>query len=380
MKKRDLLSPFLPPYRDFPRHRVEESMPSVTKRLRANAPFYLDSLLCTGVFKDLVTGQLKEEDITALDGGSAGAVFFIKTGGVPVIVKFRHDGVLAEAEALRAWQAIRVKVPSVLVSGIVTLIKKDSEPTGYLILEGIMDEQGNPAVSVEKYLLKHPEKAGEIGQHMGRELATIHQMTPNYQFGGYSDKTITCKELFHIRLKENRECLYTLGYTDKNIDQISKHIDDVSFPQTGICVHGDFVMKNVLVESSEVPKIRIIDPNPRIDDPYLDIALLINNLTARKLLYESNPNEATLKSSFVFTRTCYTSLLGAYRTYNGQDFDRKRLRINLMIDALTVARHTERKLSQVGMSNMKKRLDLKNKLNISKKIAQNHARELLTKE
>ena len=307
--------------------------------LRQQAPDNLISLIEEGKLEnishieDLMPGQ-----VSILAGGEMSACYFIENNAVPLVVKFRHTSVEAEAETLQKWHEAGARVPEVKEYGIVPRTATAGNPTKYLILEAIVDEEGRPAPVAYKYLVKHPEALGAIGDLIGKELAVMHQVKGGQKFGGFSD-TWGARRQFekfssYVADKLNYYSAFfnEMGFSEKDLQNLIAKVNMIDFPTESSYVHSDMGMHNVLVESSDPLSIRIFDPNPLLCDPYWDIAREKNRVDISKIELDKTPKDKNKRKDYESRLLYFHALADSYKeSAKISEFDVDRMKINQLV-------------------------------------------------
>jgi fructosamine-3-kinase len=267
-------------------HDIKPGMLKETQELREKAYSYLITLRGEGMLgASEILHTLAPGEASALQAGEISAAFFINDKANPSVLKLRHRGADAEAEALRVWKQVGADVPDVKGSGVVPGTEGAIK---YVHMEAVLDQEGNLAPGAWHYLKTHPEARTQIITTMGLEMAKIHSVQTDKPFGAFADSWGSrhpeptyqsfLKGLFynysHRKEKggEIRNYFAECGISDEEVEGLNKAIDATKFPEKGTYIHGDMGYHNVLIQDGDRLRVRTIDPNPRIADPYWDLA------------------------------------------------------------------------------------------------------------
>jgi fructosamine-3-kinase len=264
----------------------DSSLPEHINRLRRNAPHYLQSLVEKSfVFITIRSlDQLKAHHIKLLSGGNNAVTWMIRKQDDYVVVKLDYRGIKAEAEALEAWKQRGASVVSVKSRGTIEQTKRLVRPIRYIILEGIVTSLGQPAPLAIDYVKMYPSRTRSIGRAMGRELAIMHSAIAKRTFGEFADMDGANTQPFQTWnayllqfLKNKHQTLLDLGFSEKQLKTLRSLVKSTRFPRTGRYLHGDYSLRNTVVETARPLRVRMIDPNPLIGHPLWDLAIVQNN-------------------------------------------------------------------------------------------------------
>lgn len=319
---------------EIPRHKVEMFHSPESQIIRAHTPQLLNTLVDQGVLGNIESvADIKPGSVTALEGGLSSACYFLENNGKPVAIKFRTWGVDSEAETLRIWREVGVNVTQINSSGDVPLNIGTKNPVRYLILEGIVDESGNPAPTGGKFLSNHPDLLQVIGAEMGHQLFLLHQAKAEHPFGSFGDGSARPQfETWSQHLSEivetNKKYLLDIGVGQRSIDDVLQKYQQIHFPIQGSYLHNDFNLDNILVENINPLKIRVFDPDSLIGDPYWDLARVISRQDFHQLQAEKQGD--TAQPWLEKEKTVNASLSDSYFKEAGQELDEQRLQANLI--------------------------------------------------
>lgn len=335
--------------RDIPRHQVEGVVP-VVKEMRQQAPYYLVALIEDGRLENVENiRDVHGGGIQAL-GGESSACYLLENNGKKTFVKFRPRGVFAEVESLQAWGERGASVPHIQAVTEIRDATIHGKPVQALVMDAVVGENGENASDGYHFLSQHPDRRTSLSRLMGTELALMHRTQSDKPFGGFADtwgagspyETLT--EFYTDRVKNASEFLTRLGITDEQIAVLMDKIRTTAFPQKGVYVHGDYGLHNVLVESTEPLRIKVIDPNPDILDPYWDLAYQYNRLERKKALSASDPSDQNFKESYEKEQEYLEGLMQGYQAVLGiEELDSSRLVINQIVKDIGSLRYHETK-------------------------------------
>jgi fructosamine-3-kinase len=284
---------------------IASHMDSNTKRLRQRAPQYLQSIIeHTRTFPALSSlEQLPNEALTAITGGmlSANYLLYLPDSG-SVVIKLLFEGAEAEAEALQFWDKHGANVVKVVQAGTVPITQRTKHPVKYLILEGVTDSRGQPALTCQQYVAEYPSATLHVGRLLGHELAKMHARTSYRTFGEYADLP-NAKAPFKSwnaylegYLDVHHDYLLTLNILEADIERLRRVIREKKFAPHGRYIHGEFSLRNALVEKQRPLTVKVFDPNPTIGDPSWDLAVLQNNHDFSRRKIEVAPNNQSYQA------------------------------------------------------------------------------------
>lgn len=304
---------------------IEAYMPREVKALRKNAPKLVSSVLlhATAITGINSLADLTHDSIQALSGGLNSAVYLIRQAENNLVIKLRPQGqgISAEAEALTAWAAKGASVTTIKKVGTVS---SGTTEVKYMIQEGITRTKGRPAVTCHEFLRKHPSRAKAVGKLLGKELALMHKAKSDRTFGEYSDmwgkkapyKTWNAYLVSSIQSQE--AFLKRTGMQPEKIDALLNHIATIRFSKTGAYIHGDYSIRNALVESQKPLRIRIFDPNPLIGDPGWDIAFFYFYYDLAKRRLAESPKDKQLRKDYLKHKDVLRGFISGYEEGTGR--------------------------------------------------------------
>jgi fructosamine-3-kinase len=291
---------------DIPRPRITRQDPEPVKELKRDAPKHLKALLDRSiVFVEVDLETLKEGDIQLLSGGINAVAYLVRRHNDYVVVKFDLRTMHAEAEALEVWWRQGARVVQMKSAGTSPLLKDgEKSKVRYLILEGVLGSGNRPAELAIDFVRKYPGEAERVGRYMGRQLAVMHRAMAKRTFGEYADMHGEHKPYrswnayLNNYVDRYRNDLKDMGYSDARIKQLKRYIRNTTFARGRRYIHGDFSLRNALVESRDPLKIRIIDPNPLIGNIHWDLAIVCNNaeIAHRKAFIYAGDRSLTVES------------------------------------------------------------------------------------
>lgn len=329
-------------FKDIPRMSVLKHMPPAVQSLQKHAPHYIRRLIeKTRAFPEVRTLEdLEPGSIKTLRGGYASALYSIETKENFVVAKLRSDGVEAEHEAIEAWNAHGVPVPTIRRKGILTGTKHLPQMK-YLLMDFIANKKGDRALTGTAYLDKNPGRSRRVGQIMGRTLARMHRATSSRTFGEYADMTGSTagplkswNSYLMGYLKLHRGYLQYIGLGRRLIQELTKKIRAMRFPAPGVYLHGDYSLRNVMVVSSNPLKIVVFDPNPLIGDPSWDVAVIFNNRDYRRKRYEWEPSNPEYRRIHRRDQRFFEGFWRSYRLASTEKIDHERIWISQLIQSI----------------------------------------------
>ncbi len=317
MTKNDIATLPIEPHMSLEQRILRKKAPLLVKKILENTFEY------SGI-KSLT--ELTKDSIIALEGGVSSAVYFLKHTENPLVIKLRHSGVGAEAEAILAWQAKRARVVDIKKVGLV----EDVGKVKYLIQEGVL-KKDQLAKTCFSYLQTNPKKAELVGKLMGEELAKMHTAKSNRTYGEFADmagkkapfKTWNSYILGYINVNEEF-LIKEVGLGKEKIQLIKLCINKVKYPQKGVYLHGDYSLRNILVESEKPFQIRIFDPNPIIGHPSWDIANIFNNARIATERLSLKPKTTEVKRTHQVYQDLLKGFINGYEKANGR-IDRRKI-------------------------------------------------------
>jgi fructosamine-3-kinase len=271
---------------DIPKPKLKRSDSEALKTLKRDGPRHLRALINrSSVFAEVEIADLGAKDVQLLGGGVNAVTYLVRRHNDYVVVKFDLHTMKAEAEALEAWWQEGAKVVQVKSTGTSPLYKDGhtTQKVRYIILEGVLGSANRPAEPALDYVIKYPQEAERVGRAMGRQLALMHRATTKRSFGEFADmhdgtKSYRTWNAFLMGyVTHHSDSLRELGYSDNRIKAIKRQIRTTAFSRVGRYLHGDFSLRNALVESRDPLKIRIIDPNPLVGNILWDLSIACNN-------------------------------------------------------------------------------------------------------
>lgn len=336
--------------KQLPSHPLPEWIQEENRVLRENAPRYFVNLIENNVLENVSSlADIETEQVAALAGDTS-CGYFLRNNDKPTVVKFRTWGTTAEANALQAWRDVGARVPRVEAFGVVPITANTKPRIRYIVMEGITDQQGNPAPTAHAFIQANPDKAAEVGAAMGRELAKMHRVVMPGTVGSFSEEGIregyaSVDEFYTHALDEERSYLVSIGLTEEQVDKLKEKVGKIDFPEEGVLIHSDYGVHNVLVEQGDASKVRPFDPNAKVGDPYFDIARFLNKIALKKAEYEANPHDDKLKKDYELERALGESLIEQYKQESGIEFDEPRMLLNQIVKETRVLHYEEKKVA-----------------------------------
>ncbi len=332
-------------HKDLPKLSVEPHLSKDAATLRKKAPDLIASVIeKTHALPQIDSIEdLRSEQVSVLGGGVNAAVYLVRSSNKQVIIKLHYDGLEAEAEALKAWKARHVRVPSVLDSGIVLKTKNSKRPIKYLIQSAMLDKHGRIVETCASYLVDKPDKARAIGRLLGKELNKLHSAIANRSFGEFSDSPgntaayASWNAYMLGYLDAQTEYLKSIGVSEKQLAGVQKYIEDCKFIKTGRYLHGDFSIRNAAIKSHEPLAVALFDPNPLIGDPTWDVAVLFNNYEyqKRRMEYDDRHRELYIRDQ---------QLLAGFKQGYDRTIRKKRLKVAQLMQAALQAKYKSDKV------------------------------------
>ncbi len=329
-------------------------MPLHIKQLRKNAPFYIKEIIekshAIGGIHSIE--DLSQNSIKALSGGMLSAVYFLKRTGQELVINLRSKGVDATAEAFSAWQKKGANIVNIISSGIVPTTRSQADKVKYLIMEGIVDKTGKPAQTAQDYVRKYPEKAKQVGIALGRQLAKMHQAKTERSFGEYADMwgntaaIRTWNNYLTGYISFHQTYLTKIGINEDKLKKLIEVIKKTKFSKKGRYIHGDFSMRNAIVESEHPLKLKIIDPNPLVGHYSWDLAVLYNNKEFSKRKFAAFPKNKQFQKKFNIDQDCLEGFIEAYQKYSSYKIDRKKVLMSQVMQIIFLTQTEEKKLKK----------------------------------
>lgn len=314
------------------------------KKIKTLAPIYLNLFLEQRGF------NINDFRIRTLNTGEASACYFLARPEGSSIIKFKNTGAFAEAEALNVWSSRGVQVPKVLDVGTIKDQTNGSDMQ-FLQLEAICNQNNDEiALLGYEFIDANPLKASEIGKQMGVELAKMHGSSAIHAFGRFADLqgqiySSWTEYLTNLLGKEEyQKYFFSKGITKTQLSAVSDRLTNFVFPGTGVYIHGDFGIHNILVSNKHNLGVYVIDPDPQIGNPYLDIASILFRLQISKIMYDLNPNNAEVASQYTKFTNCYQALINSYLSHSPEQYDPQKSAIHKAIALLPKMVYREKKL------------------------------------
>lgn len=311
--------------RDIVKLPIVPYMSREIKRFRKAVPVYLAHVLeKTGVIETVHSlEKLGKNSVKILTSGSYSAVFFLKKEDHKAVIKLRPEGLFAEAEALEAWEKQGVRVSRVHEIG---KLYQEGKVVPYMVQEAVEDRSGELAETAWEYALRHPERTFSLGRLMGHELAKMHRAESERTFGEYSDMSGKIApygswEAYLIALfDEHKKFLAQVGVEKDTAERLREKILSIKFSSRRVYLHGDFSLRNALIEQKRPLALRIIDPNPLIGNPSWDLA---NRFTNKEVAWQRSalaPKNKHLMLLYKINRDFLKGMLEGYETELGRRF------------------------------------------------------------
>lgn len=310
---------------------VDDTMPLQKRRMRLQAPRYLQSVINDTKILTSVRSleALRPEHIKPLSGGVDAATYLLNHPEEQVIIKFGLEGVKAEAEAIGVWQAHHVRVPKIIGTGIVPITKGKKQQLYYLVQRALVDETGRLIETADAYLVYAPKKARKVGIALGKELHNIHSSVSDRFFGEFSDRPGSKSNykswngyVVDAIKKERAYLTDVVGIADDTLRQVIEVFQIHQFIKIGRYLHGDFSIRNVGIKSRSPLKVSIFDPNPLIGDPSWDVSFLINNyeFEKRRLAYDESQRDLYIRHQqlWIGFKQGYTRRINLLSLYSAQ--------------------------------------------------------------
>jgi|SRR3989344_609478 len=327
---------------EIPIHTTQQWFSLEAKRLKTFAPIYLDLLLKQ---KGL---DIKDFHIRTMNTGETSACFLLVHPERPSIIKLKNTGVFAEAETLSIWSSQGVQVPKVLDVGVIDKICNNQTEVQFLQLEAICNQDGEIAPLGYEFIDTNVMYAPEVGQQMGAQLAKMHRAPTIRGFGRFADIPGPVYSFWATYLanylEEYQDYLFSKDITEPQLQSISNSLPSIDFSNMGSYIHGDFGIHNILVHGKQNPRVYIIDPDPQIGDPYVDVALIMFRLQISKLMYDLKPNNTEVGFQHIKFTNCYRSLLDSYFSITSDQYDPKRCAVHRITALLPKIVNREKKL------------------------------------
>ncbi|MDB5244560.1 MAG: hypothetical protein JWN18_430 [Parcubacteria group bacterium] len=339
---------------DIARMPAQTHMPHEIQRLQREAPRYVRAIIeKTKTFPKVKSiDELEPGSIELLEGGVASALYSVRNLDELVVIKLRKDGIEAERESLEAWAKEGVRIPTIRHQGVVPKSLEKAK-IKYLLLDFIVNKKGERASTGVAFLRKNPNRARQMGQVLGRTLARMHRAKSKRSFGEFADTVGKSKTpirtwnkylLGYVRL--HHTYLQRLGISRRLLRQLMRSIEKIRFSSRGIYVHGDYSLRNVMVESSKPLKIVVFDPNPLIGDPSWDIAILFNNRDYRRKRYEWDPTVPHYREAYRIEERFFDGFWKSYRLATRKNISLDKIRIAQLIQTIIHLQAEEHKTYQ----------------------------------
>jgi fructosamine-3-kinase len=323
-----------------------------TKRLRQRAPQYLQSIIeQTHAFPSLSSlDQLESDALTVITGGMLSANYLLRLPDEQaVVIKLLFEGAEAEAEALAFWHRSGANVVEVIRAGTVPKTKRTKHPVKYLILEGVLDHDSRPAPTCQQYVTEHPSATLHVGRLLGRELAKMHTRTTYRTFGEYADLPNanapfkSWNAYLEGYIDMHHDYLLTLNIVDADIDRLRHAIRSSRFSSHGRYIHGDFSLRNALIEKRRPLTVKIFDPNPTIGDASWDLAVLQNNHDFSRRKAELAPNNNSYHAQHRTDHDIWRGVVRGYETVTRQQINMYHIVLSQIMQTIFLLQIEEKK-------------------------------------
>ncbi len=360
---------------DIPIQPVDALTVPEAREIRENAPTLFLSLIENGKLENVDDIRDLPEGSLIPMGGRASACYFLRDNDQPRVIKFRNSGIEAEAQSLTIWREHGVAAPDVKAAGDVPTTLFMKRKPKFLIMEGIVNPDGEPAKTGSQYAFGHPEALPLLGKLLGTELAKIHGIPTDLPFGSFSDLSEsseslpTLQRLFLKNLAKESSYLRSIGISEEQLAVIETSIKEISFPDNGIIIHGDPGLHNVLVSSEEPLAIKIFDPNPKIHDPYWDIARMQIRQAMITAYAHAHPEDTQFGATYQLEKAYAEAFTNMYWTEGGQTCDEERLLVNEIFRGISpLKRYEKGEAETVPLGFMKKEVPKAEIVELRKKI------------
>lgn len=339
--------------RDIAKLPVFAHMDEETKKLRTNAPRNLRHIIeKTRALKTAVTlRELGKRSLRALQGGMLSVVYQFTQAGETWVIKFRIRGIRAEAETLLAWRTQGARVVEVKKVGE---IPGSDKKIRYFIAKAVTGKGGRPVPTCAEYVILHPEQSYTIGLLLGEELAKMHRATSGRRYGEFGDMSEkpapynSWNEYLIGYLEKFAQFFERAGISSEERSGLKILIESTKFPENGVYVHGDFGLRNSLLESEKPLAIRIFDPNPLIGDPSWDLAVSYNNRDFSERRMRAQPENREYQSLYERDREVLRGMLKAYKAASGKNIPERKILMSQMAQCLILLEIEQRKEEKAG--------------------------------
>lgn len=345
---------------EVPRFRVEPTQSGYVQRLRSNAHHYFVSLIGQEILQNVTSIQdLRSGSVSLIgqDTGAVSACYLVENNDQPVIVKMAISDLTREAQALNQWREAGVRTPYVTSYGSLTMEGADESPQKvyYLVEEAIMNDRGKIAPISFEYLARFSDglltnpspKIAEFGRTVGETLALMHTVRPavttDKPFGaGYIRPAATYAEMLAQIVDDRREILLEMGYSGEDLNRYIEKIKATKYVEQFTLTHGDYGPHNILVEQEDPLKIVVIDPNPRLADPYWDLAWQYNRFMLKEDQYRMDPNNEDFARHYAREVEYFKGYKEGYFGKAGENIDQDRLKVHQIAILMSRVAWTER--------------------------------------
>lgn len=322
-----------------------------TKRLRENAPKYIASIIGgNSAFEGVKSlDDLKTQAVRPLAGGMLSANYLVEVPGQPArVIKLLYDGADAEAEALHFWQKSGANVVTVLQHGIVPSTKRTKHHIKYLIMDAVLGKDGQPAPTCDTYVAEHPTAIRRIGYLLGQELATMHARTSHRTFGDFADlpKALPYKSwnaYLEGYIDMHYKYLLSTGIAAADLEKLRSVVMQTRFDKRGCYIHGDYSLRNAMIEKTRPLTIKIFDPNPVIGDPSWDLAVLYNNYHFAKRRVELAPDHKRYIATYKLERNTLRGFVEGYEAATGTEINMRHVILSQIMQTMFLGQIEEEK-------------------------------------
>ena len=320
---------------------VTTTMNKDAAALRLNGPHFLRSILTQSRKMSFLLERADSLEITPITaGGMLSACYIVRHVSGDYLIKMRSGGIEAEHKAMSMWHKAGAHVGEIIASGVVPATRDSAKPIKYIVIGLVSDSNNQAAPTGSDFVKTHPERTRSVGYHMGVELAKMHRASTGKTFGEYGDmwgKRAPYRSMNSFLLSYldyHHRNLLAMGIKEDVLKQLHKRIGELKFIRKGRYLHGDYSLRNVLVERSRPLKLVVIDPNPLIGDPAWDLAILFNNVyfAKRRLVY--NPGQRNHKKIYGTEAACLSGLIEGYRDTTRHSLNEAKLKACQLVQAV----------------------------------------------
>jgi fructosamine-3-kinase len=188
-----------------------------------------------------------------------------------------------------------------------------------------------------------------VSRLLGQELAKMHARTSYRTFGEYADLPHanapfrSWNAYLEGYIDVHHDYLLTFNILEADVERLRHAVRSTRFSSRGRYIHGDFSLRNALVEKRRPLTVKIFDPNPTIGDASWDLAVLQNNHDFSRRKAELAPNNSSYHARHQVDHDIWHGLVQGYETITGQPIDMHHVVLSQIMQTIFLLQIEEKK-------------------------------------